>query len=68
MLIEEITILRKVCGPVTYQGIERTRNKEPSNLYKTPYQVAHIRRRLMWLGIVIRMDKDKADKISERNL
>jgi hypothetical protein len=67
MLIEEI-ILRKVYGPVTNQGVWRTRNKEPNKSYKTPYQVAHIRRRLMWLGIVIRMDKEKVDKISKREL
>jgi hypothetical protein len=40
----------------------------PSELYKTPFQVANIRRRLMWFGIVIKMDKEKVDKISERKL
>jgi hypothetical protein len=53
------TILRKVCGPVTEQGVWRIRrNKELRELYKAPDLVADIKRKgPEWLGHVIRMDQ-----------
>jgi hypothetical protein len=50
--------LRKVYGPVTEQGVWKIRRNELGELYKAPDLVVDInRKRLEWLGYVIRMDQ-----------
>jgi hypothetical protein len=61
----ERKILSKVCGPVAEQGTWRIRRRheELRELYKAPDLVADInRKRLEWLGHVIRMDQRRVVK------
>jgi hypothetical protein len=62
----ERKILRKVCGPVTEQGVRRIgRNEELRELYKAPDLVADIKsKQLELLGHVTRMDQRRVVKKS----
>jgi hypothetical protein len=67
----ERKILRTQHGPATAQGVWRTRTvHELGGLYKTADLVADIerRRRLKWLGRVIRMDQTGVDKKVSQNV